>query len=159
MKTRLVNLILALVIIFPLALMAQEKKEVHKEKKKEIDLKKIAFITEKLSLTTEEAQAFWPVYNDFQKKKEECMKQNRGKNAPVDYDKLTEKELNELADADIIRATKMLELRKQYNADLKKVLPIKKVVMLYDAEREFRKVLVKDLRLERKNNKAKEYVK
>ena len=36
------------------------------EKREEIESMKVAFLTKKLELTPEEAQKFWPVYNQFQ---------------------------------------------------------------------------------------------
>ena len=38
---------------------------------------KIAFITEKLSLTTKEAQSFWPIYNEYSQKIEKLRKTKR----------------------------------------------------------------------------------
>ena len=34
--------------------------------KERIKAQKVAFITEQLSLTSEEAQGFWPIYNEFE---------------------------------------------------------------------------------------------
>ncbi len=39
-----------------------------------IQNERIAFFTKELDLTTEEAQAFWPVYNDVQKEKRDAFK-------------------------------------------------------------------------------------
>ena len=41
-----------------------------------IKAQKIAFITEKLSLTSEEAQEFWPIYNEIEAKKETLRKKS-----------------------------------------------------------------------------------
>ncbi|MEP4946352.1 MAG: hypothetical protein ABJU26_02325, partial [Flavobacteriaceae bacterium] len=38
---------------------------------------KVAYITEKISLTSEEAQSFWPVYNDYEEKKHALRKKER----------------------------------------------------------------------------------
>ena len=146
-------------LIFPLLVFSQKHNNDFKERKKEIELKKIGFLTEKMALTAEEAQVFWPVYNDFNTKKEACMKENRGiKKIDINQlDSLSVKELNELADREIEKAKKMLELRIQYHENLKKVIPVKKVILLYEAEKEFKKVLLKDLRFERQNNKTKHF--
>ena len=37
-------------------------------KKEKMEAMRVGFITQKLDLTSEEAQKFWPVYNEFQKK-------------------------------------------------------------------------------------------
>lgn len=39
-----------------------------KEKKEKIKALKVAYITEKLDFTTDEAQKFWPIYNTFDEK-------------------------------------------------------------------------------------------
>ena len=45
-----------------------------------IESLKTAFITEALSLTPEEAQAFWPIYNLFEDKKERGAPSTLGRN-------------------------------------------------------------------------------
>ena len=47
------------------------------EKRERIEAMKIGFITEKLSLTSKEAQIFWPVYNEFQSEIHEIKKDRR----------------------------------------------------------------------------------
>jgi len=155
MKTSLIYSAL-LILIFPFSIFSQQN-ERNKEFKKEIELRKIGFLTEKMSLTTEEAQVFWPIYNEFNTKKEACMKENRGKKK-IDMsllDTMSEKDLNELAEREIESARKMLELRVQYHENLKKVLAVKKIILLYEAEKEFKKTLLKDLRYERNANRKK----
>lgn len=46
-------------------------------KHEKLEALKIAFITEKLSLTTKEAQNFWPVYNEYSQKIEKIRKAKR----------------------------------------------------------------------------------
>jgi len=60
------------IIIFSLCLSASIcGQQITKEQKLErIKAQKMAFITNKLNLSSEEAQLFWPVYNDFFKNKE-----------------------------------------------------------------------------------------
>jgi hypothetical protein len=47
------------------------------DRKEQLESQKVAFITKQLSLTIEEAQRFWPVYNEFQQKKEEINRNKR----------------------------------------------------------------------------------
>ncbi|OZA24427.1 MAG: hypothetical protein B7X86_08430 [Sphingobacteriales bacterium 17-39-43] len=54
-------------------LMSQDRRG-HYER---IEAIKVAFITKKLDLTTEEAQKFWPVYNNYQKELMELMRKRR----------------------------------------------------------------------------------
>lgn len=109
---------------------------------------KIAFITQKLNLTTEEAQKFWPVYNKFSDDLQKLRSTTKDKLADElselasisDAD--AEKTLNEMLNYKINEA----ELIKKYATEFKKVLPIKKVVMLYKAENDFKRELLKKLR-------------
>ena len=48
-----------------------------KERHERIQALKVAFITEKLELTPEEAQQFWPVFNAIEKQKEKESSQFR----------------------------------------------------------------------------------
>jgi len=40
----------------------------NQEKREKVKALKVAFLTEKLALTSEEAQKFWPIYNAFEEK-------------------------------------------------------------------------------------------
>ena len=40
----------------------------NQEKREKIKALKVAFLTEKLALTSDEAQKFWPIYNAFEEK-------------------------------------------------------------------------------------------
>ena len=59
-------------LIFASGITAQENRGVKRDGKRKqrsdsrIEAKKVAYITEELDLSTEEAQRFWPLYNDFQ---------------------------------------------------------------------------------------------
>ena len=50
-----------------------------KEKKGKVKALKIAYITEELDLTTEEAQKFWPIYNAFDDKQSELRHEKMAK--------------------------------------------------------------------------------
>ncbi len=116
---------------------------------KHIEALRIAYITEKLQLTAQEAQVFWPVYNEYQAKIKEARKQSR-------LDEINENS----SDADIEKAatayfdaeTRVIALQKEYFAQLKKVLPLKKVAKLYKIEHEFRGRLLEHIGKGRGNN-------
>ena len=50
-------------IAFSLGAQAPSQKGNHQQMKERLQAEHIAFLTEKLELTPEEAQVFWPVYN------------------------------------------------------------------------------------------------
>ena len=125
----------------------------HGDQHKNIEAQRIAFITQKLELTPDEAKVFWPVYNEYDGKRHELKKsfKNGDDFDKLDIDKLTESEASKLLDEQIIQAQKFLDLRKEYHAKFKSVLPSVKVLKLYDAEREFQKVLIEKIKQHKQN--------
>ncbi|MEI8202273.1 MAG: hypothetical protein WCH34_04625 [Bacteroidota bacterium] len=144
-KTMLLKSSLLIVLLtFSLLAMAQ-KTEKRKEIKEKIESQKVAFITEKLSLTPDESKVFWPVYNEYQTKKETLTKEFLDANKALrqkGIDKMTDEEATAFVDNQLIHAQKTLDLKKEYVGKFKKVIPIKKVATLQKAEREFQKELI-----------------
>lgn len=121
-----------------------------KEKKEKIKALKVAYITEQLNLTSEEAQKFWPVYNTFDDKQFE-LKHNKMK-AIVNqfenggFESLSDKEALDLITKMEDYEEEMHVLKKKYLSDLLKVLPPKKVIRLKKAEDEFNRKLLREFR-------------
>lgn len=120
----------------------------HGEQRKNIEAQRIAFITQELNLTPAEAKVFWPVYNEYDSKRHDMKKsfKNMDDLHKAEIEKLTEKEASQILDNQITEAQKLLDLRKEYHAKFKSVLPAVKVLKLYGAEREFQKMLIDKLR-------------
>ncbi len=119
--------------------------EAHKEK---IEAEKVAFLTKKINLTVEEAQLFWPVYNEMQEQRNEVHKEkheliHKLKN---DFDNLEDDELEEIADRFIEIELLEANLKKKYHEKFKKILPIQKLIKYYHAERQFKKYLMEQIR-------------
>lgn len=126
----------------------QQNRNDHKGNHGKIEAQRIAFITQKLELTPDEAKVFWPVYDEYDAKRHELRKTFKASNDihGAEIDKMSEKEASQMLDDQIIEAQKLLDLRKEYHAKFKSVLPAVKVLKLYDAEREFQKMLIDKLR-------------
>jgi len=126
--------------------MELQKKEMEL-KKEQIEAQRIAFITAELELTPDEAQAFWPVYNEYDKKRKEVQKKYRSHgDERMRMEEMTDKEAMELADNQLVEAQKLLDLRKEYHARFKTILPAKKILKLYGTEREFQRHLIDRIR-------------
>ena len=121
-------------------LIAQDRREHYQR----IEAIQVAFITKKLDLTTEEAQKFWPVYNNYQKELMGLMRKRREDRKKTDIDP------NDKINLDLSYESKMLELKKKYKKIYLKAIPAEKVLLLYHAEREFREHLIKQLNHRRK---------
>lgn len=116
-------------------------------RKEKMESMKIAFLTQKLDLTPDEAQKFWPVYNEFQKKREELHKKRREetKSAKGNLDSLSDKQIEAFVDGEMAFRQKNLDLEKEYHGKFKSVLPIRKVAKLYRAEDMFARHLLEQI--------------
>lgn len=108
-----------------------------------IEAMKIGFITQKLDLTSEEAQKFWPVYNKFDGEMKTLRDARRKSMDPKSFDTMTDKDLEKQMDEELARRQKEVDILKKYNVEFKKVLSVRKVAMLYRLEEEFKRELLK----------------
>lgn len=122
------------------------------ERRQKIESYKIGFITEKLNLTPQEAQKFWPVYNEYQAKKQDIQKSMAEKYKDYRLSKeATEKQATGLIDSSLMEMQANLDLTRDYYGKLKAILSPQKIVLLFNAERQFRRELLQ--RLADRNNR------
>lgn len=125
-----------------------------KERREKVKALKVAYITEQLELTSEEAQKFWPIYNAFDDNQSELrhekMRAILNRFQPDNVDKLSEKEASTL----LIQMEKIEEdlfnLRKKFIKDLQGVISAKKIIKLKKAEEDFNRELLKQMREKRR---------
>lgn len=115
------------------------------EPEEKIDAMKIAFITKRLELTTEQAQTFWPVYNKYEEEKKAIRQSTVGtyKEDKKPIDQLSDTEVEKLINDVIAFKSKDLDLTKKYIVEFKKVLSVKQVAKLLTAEDKFKHLLMK----------------
>ncbi len=95
-----------------------------------------------LKLTSEEAQGFWPLYNEFLDKREQLQQEYK----PLKQeDQMSDNEVEEHIKRYFERKQRDLDLEKDLNQKLRKVLPLRKIAKIPMAEREFREALIKKL--------------
>lgn len=116
-------------------------------KRDKIEALRVTFINQKVNFTTQESQAFWPLYNEYNDKLENARKTFKQQFIKqVDFSLLTDKEAETYLAAELSLKQKEYELYKEYFERFKKVLPVKKVALLRRAEEEFRKELIKTIK-------------
>jgi hypothetical protein len=131
-------------LAFSFPLSAQEPEE----KNDKIQAQKVAFLTERMNLTAKEAQVFWPIYNEFQDKKDKITAQRRStreyykQNAAT----LSDKEASDILSKFVSIEQQDINLFVEYNDKFKQVLSAKKVMQLYIAENQFKAWLISKLR-------------
>jgi len=119
-----------------------------KERRDKIKSLKVAFLTERLELSAKEAQQFWPVYNDYEQKREALRKKERTqiRSKIRDAADLTEKEAANLLTQYLSFEEEEEELDKSFIKDISKVISAKKTLLLLRSEEEFKRQLIKQYR-------------
>ena len=125
-----------------------------KEKREKVKALKVAYITEQLELTTDEAQKFWPIYNAFDENQAELrhekMRSILDRFKPGNVEKLSEKDAsNSLAQMEKIEED-LFNLKKKFIKDLQSVISAKKIIKLKKAEEDFNRELLKQMREKRR---------
>ena len=105
-----------------------------------IQQQRIAFITTELDLSVEEAQTFWPLYNDYQDAKKEIGPDRKTQKKIED---MTEEESRLVLSQSMDAKSKQVELEIEFMNKLERVLPAKKRLKLIRLEREFKKTVLK----------------
>ncbi|WP_294142252.1 hypothetical protein [uncultured Sanguibacteroides sp.] len=124
------------------SLFAQGK--LSEEKRKEFEAQKVAFFTQEMSLTPEEAVKFWPLYNEMQKKIREAGNVIRDL-ATKFSGNVTEKEAQANIETILKAEEQMQSLKKDYYQKIIKELSARKLWLMMEAERKFHRQLWKKL--------------
>lgn len=131
------KLTIILILLFSVHSFSQDS-----ERHNRIKTLKIAFITERLELSSTEAEKFWPIYNAYETQKSIYRSKRQEKRDKISSD-ITESEAQRLLQ-DMIQFEKEKEnLKTGYIQNLLKVLPAKKVIQLKMAEEAFNKQMLK----------------
>ena len=108
---------------------------------------RVSFLTDKLQLTVDEAEKFWPLYNEYLSKREEMMWGKREKmHRNFDPSQLTEEEMGKMLNEILDQEVKLAQLKKDYFEKLKTILPIRKVLTLHRVEQEFMNHMLNKIR-------------
>lgn len=118
-------LIIAIFLGFTVAGMSQDE---DRKDGGRIEALKIAYLTRKLNLSTEEAQKFWPVYNKY-----------------ADEIRKVQIEARQNRTTEIDREEKVLNIRKRFNGEFSKALSVEKVNTFFRVEKEFNGFLQKEM--------------
>lgn len=120
------------------------------DRRENVEAAKVAFLTDKMGLTSEQSQKFWPLYNEYETKRRELVRTYRS-GYREDVDQLSDQEAKARLDSMFNTREKELELEKEYVARYQRVISSNQIIKLYRSEREFTKLLLKKLEA---NNKA-----
>jgi hypothetical protein len=108
---------------------------------------KIAFFTKKLNLTSQEAERFWPVYNEFQNQKNQLQIEkaslmrifNQGEST------MSDDQVTELGNKYCAILVQESALAVTIHKKLQEILPPRKVIIVYQTENQYRRQLLNEL--------------
>jgi hypothetical protein len=147
MKT--IKIFIAIIMLFSANTFAQGGR-ILKEKKEQIKAMKVAYITNELSLTPDEAAKFWPLYNAFEDKQQEIRKQKlKGYLDRIDddsFENVSEKEASAILTQMESTEDELHQAKKKFVASLKGIIPATKILKLKKAEEGFNRKLLQQYR-------------
>jgi len=130
--------ILLVVILFPLTMFGQNKEAMRK-----IESARIALISERLGLSPQQAEKFWPLYNEFSNQKREIRNQMTKARAGVDPATITDEQSQRLMELQFEARQKELNLEKDYASRMRNVISSQQLLSLRKAEDDFKRLLLK----------------
>ena len=109
---------------------------------------KVGYITDKVNLTSSQAEKFWPVYNNYEEDlrgiRQKYIRQYKSKTSDF-----SEEEARKYVEDDLDYQADLLDLKRKYKSEFLKVISAQQLADLYVAEREFRQMLIQKLRQRR----------
>ncbi len=136
-----------LAILFVLCAIPINSQVITRNAQERFNAQRIAFFTERLRLTPEESQEFWPVYNEYQDEKNKIIEKRREltRNLVQNQRTLSDNEIEELGDQYVVTMVEEAELLQTYHVRFKEVLPIRKVPRIYQTENQFKTYLLRQI--------------
>jgi hypothetical protein len=145
---KIIYIVTASVLILTSAISAFAEERFQDNWKEKIMSEKIAFLTMEMGITPEEAQVFWPVYNQVDKERDEAVRKVfqsfKALEDAVSAGK-SEKEISKLLDAYQEALEQQANIESQASAKYEKVLSVEKLAKLYVGEEKFRRQQVRRL--------------
>ncbi|HXS38125.1 MAG TPA: hypothetical protein VN721_15595 [Flavipsychrobacter sp.] len=106
---------------------------------------KIAYITDKLHLTSEQAANFWPIYYRYEQEIRSTRRQFFQKYHNTNPEVLDESASRQYVDDNLDYQQEMINIKRKYNDEFAKVISEQQLALLYKAERDFKKLLIRQL--------------
>ncbi len=109
---------------------------------------KIAFFSNNIGLTSQEAERFWPVYNEYTDKIENLkVKQRKVLQQLAEFEYMeNEKDVQAMLDSFLGAYAEENGLLQEYYKKFSAILPPRKVARLYQTEEQFKQILLRSIR-------------
>lgn len=120
--------------------------QAQKDPREQIEAAKIALITERLELTPEQAEKFWPIYNEYSRKAEELRTRFAQARQQHNPETASEEENKRLLELGMRVKEQSVDLERQYSERMLQVISSRQLMSLRKAENDFKEMILKRLR-------------
>lgn len=134
------NILVLLLMVITLGLSAQQTPQ------EKIEAAKIALITERLNLTPDQAQRFWPIYNEFAQRQQEIRQNFAQQRRNHDPKTASEEENKRMLQLGLQAKEQTVQLEKQYSERFLEVINSRQLMSLRKAEDDFKAMVLSRLR-------------
>lgn len=135
-------ILLLMVACISLSALAQKGTGNKLDNKEQIENFKIAYIADKLSLSTSQSQLFWPLYNEYETAVREVMGERREIHRKINQSSSTISDVNGWLNAE----ARIVEVRRSYVSRFLEVISAEQIAKLLAAEEDFKQELVRSIR-------------
>jgi hypothetical protein len=131
-----------------MTLLAQQNEGSAKQKKEKLESMKIAYLTKELALNPQEAEQFWPIYNEMTEKIRQNRKEKRilTKDLKENALKLKEEEIKQKIEALYQKELEEINVKKNYGEKIANIIGYQKAVKLTVLEHQFRQEVINQLK-------------
>jgi hypothetical protein len=112
---------------------------------KKVEAARIALITERLELTPEQAEKFWPLYREYVAKRQDLRREYIDARKEANHEQMSEEESKKLLDKGLELKERQLALDKLYSERFNNVITTRQILQLRKAEEDFRQMLMERL--------------
>ncbi len=142
---------IGIVLLMLTSAITQAQKPTTDEAAEKIKSLQMQYLSQKLNLSAEEAEKFWPVYKNYTKEVETLIAEHHNKRQQdkqlSDPDDIARRNM----DNDLGYEKRMYDIRSRYTNEFQRVLPARKAGAVFKSEREFRNIMINHLNNQRLN--------
>lgn len=117
--------------------------------REKVEAARIGLITNRLGLTPDQAEKFWPIYREFTEKRQEMRKEFRQMQLGIDPNNPDQKKQQELVDFGFQLKQRELNMEKDYSSRILNVINVQQMLSLRKAEQDFRQLILNQLQQRR----------
>jgi len=129
----------ALIVLHAMVLIHAQPGMMSPEARERIESQRIAFITQKVHLTPDQATKFWPVYNEYR----DALKDMREDFERPDLENISDEEATKTIERHLQMEQKRLDLKRSLTSRLKGIISSRQTLQLFAAEMQFNRELLK----------------